>query len=363
MRKASVLIMILACFGLVFAACGDDSESSSDADSTNSTVDDADSTSSSTASDENAADDDVEQDGATTTAADGTTDSATDGDDEDGVFPVTVPSGDATLTIDAKPMAIVSLSPTSTEMLFAIGAGDQVIAVDEASDYPAEAPVTDLSGYEPNIEAILSYGPDLVVASSAAIADGLEAAGVPLLVQSAVDDFDGMYEEIEQLGAVTGHVGDAAELVAQMQADIDEIVAKVPETDETLTYFHELDNTLYTVTSDTFIGEVYSLFDLENIADAADPNGEFGGYPQVSTELILDENPDLIFLADTKCCDETPETVADRDGWEDLRSVQNGDVVELDDDVASRWGPRVVDFVGDVADAVTTVRARATAAE
>ena len=116
---------------------------------------------------------------------------------------------------------------------------------------------------------------------------------------------------------------------------------------EALTYYHELDPTFFTVTSATFIGQVYTLLGLDNIADPADADGY--GYPQLSAEYIVEQDPDLIFLADTKCCGQTPETVAARPGWSELTAVTTGAIVPLDDDVASRWGPRVVDFLRTVA--------------
>ena len=112
---------------------------------------------------------------------------------------------------------------------------------------------------------------------------------------------------------MTGHVGEAAELVAQMQADIDEIIAGMPPLEEPLSVYHELDNTFFSVTSDTFIGQVYNRLGLRNIADEAEGTG--GAYPQLNAEFIISTNPDLIFLADTKCCGESAETVAARPGW------------------------------------------------
>lgn len=240
-------------------------------------------------------------------------------------------------------LRIVSISPTGTEMLFAVGAGEFVVAVDSFSYFPAEAPVTDLSGFEPNVEAIVGFDPTLVVSS--APVEGLDAVGIENLVLPAAVTIDDVYSQIEQVGARTGHIGEAAELVGQMQADIDAVLAELPEREAPLTYYHELDNTLYSVTSSTFIGEVYSLLGLENVADAADPDGEFFGYPQLNEEFLVTEDPDIIFLADTLCCEQTAETVAERPGWDQLSAVQNGNVVELNDDVVSRWGPRIVEFI------------------
>jgi iron complex transport system substrate-binding protein len=272
-------------------------------------------------------------------------------------FPVTIKTASGDVTIDRQPTRIVSLSPTATETLFAIGAGDQVIAVDEQSNYPAEAPKTDLSGYTPNLEAIVGYQPDLVVASldPGGLVDGLKATGVPVVIQDAAVTLDDTYTQIEQLGAATGRVGDAAEVVANMKSDIDELVAGVTKPAPPLSYYHELDDTLYTVTSTTFLGNIYALAGLENIADAADKDGS--GYPQLSAEFLLQANPELIFLADTKCCGQSAETVAARPGWSALQAVELGNVIPLDDDIASRWGPRVVDLLEAITTAVAKVPA------
>ncbi|MEE2034763.1 ABC transporter substrate-binding protein [Rhodococcus chondri] len=259
---------------------------------------------------------------------------------------------DATAVSDT-PQAIVSLSPTNTEMLYAVGAGDQVVAVDDQSDYPADIPVTDLSGYTPNIEAILGYEPDLVVANAdtADLVAGLEQAGVDTLILPAAVTLDDTYAQLEQLGAATGHVGEAAELVAQMRTEIDEIIAGLPEREIPLRYYHELDNTFYTVTDDTYIGEIYSMLGLTSIATGGN------GYPQLSAEYILEQNPDVIFLADSQCCGVTPEGVAERAGWNELGAVRDGRVYALDEDIASRWGPRVVDFMREISRIVSAIPA------
>ncbi len=256
---------------------------------------------------------------------------------------------------DDDPQAIVSLSPTATEMLFAIGAGDQVVAVDDQSDFPADVPRTDLSGFEVNVEAVLGYEPDLVVASDDAAADGLAAAGVTLLVLPAAGTLTDVYDQLVDLGEATGHEDEAAEVAADMRTEIDEITASVASRASSPTYYHELDDTYYTVTSSTFIGQLYALAGAENIADAADTDGS--GYPQLSAEFIIAEDPDLIFLADTECCGQSATTVAARPGWGELRAVKSGDVIALDDDVASRWGPRIVDLLRQIVHAVSAVPA------
>jgi iron complex transport system substrate-binding protein len=253
------------------------------------------------------------------------------------------------------PQRIVSLSPTATEMLFAIGAGDQVVAVDEMSNYPDEAlaKATALSGYTPNVEAIAAYEPDLVVHDgSTDLGAQLDSLGIANWVGAAAMTFDDIYVQIEQLGAATGHADQAAVLVADMRAAIEAAVASVPELAKPPRYYHELDPTYFSVTSNTFIGEVYGLFGLRNIADTTEGTTD---YPQLSEEFIISQSPDLIFLADSKCCGESRDSVAQRPGWAATSAVSTGSVFIIDDDVASRWGPRVVDYVELVADAMAYV--------
>jgi iron complex transport system substrate-binding protein len=272
-------------------------------------------------------------------------------------FPITVEAANGEVVVDAQPTQIVSLSSTATETLFAIGAGEQVVAVDDQSDFPAEAPVTELSGFEPNVEAIAEYRPDLVLASGegpSELTDGLDRLGVPVIVQSAATDLDDAYQQIEAIGAATGHGDGAAALVADMQNRIAKVTADLPDGPQ-LSVFHELGPDLYTASSDTFIGQIYADLGLANVADEA---AEQAGtpYPQVSAEYLLSADPDLVILADDQCCGVTVEQAAERPGWDALTAVQNGGVVVIDEDIASRWGPRVPDFVEAVADAIGTAQ-------
>jgi iron complex transport system substrate-binding protein len=265
-------------------------------------------------------------------------------------FPVTIGTGDGAVEIPARPERIVSLSPSATEMLFAIGAGDLVVAVDEQSDYPPGVPTTDLPYWEPNVEAIGEYEPDLVVAAvdPGGLVTGLEQLGVPALLHPSATSLDDTYTQIEQLGVATGHVSEAATLVAQMQAEIDEIVAGAPERPEPLTYYHELDTTYYSLTSATFLGEVYGLLGMRSIAD--DSEEAAADFPQLASEFIVDADPDVILLATAQCCGVDVEELASRPGWDQLAAVRENRVIELDEDIASRWGPRVVDFLRTIAD-------------
>jgi iron complex transport system substrate-binding protein len=249
------------------------------------------------------------------------------------------------------PERIVSLSPSATEMLFAIGAGKQVVAVDDQSNYPANAPQSKLSGYEPNVEAIAGYDPDLVVASGdpGNLVDGLGKLDIDVLIQEAPTNLAGAYAEIEELGDVTGHEKEAAAVVTRMRTQIAQLVDQASGRTG-LKVFHELGPDYYSATSKTFIGSIYRELGAENIADGAGKKAP--DYPQLSAEYILKSDPDLIVLSDTKCCGQTFEKVAARPGWKNIDAVEDEHVVEVDDDVASRWGPRIVEFVRIVAEAM-----------
>lgn len=254
-----------------------------------------------------------------------------------------------------EPERIVSMSPTGTEILFAIGAGEQVVAVDSQSDFPEGVPTTDMSAYEPNLEAIAAHEPDLVVSTDLPpdVVSGLEALGAEVLDLPAPAELEEAFQQVGDVGIATGREDEAADLVAEMRAEIEALAASVPARDAAPTYYHELDDTLYTVTSSTFIGRLYAIAGLENVADAADPNGDLGGYPQLSAEFLVEADPDYVFLADTECCGQDAGTVASRPGFADLTAVREGQVVELDDDVASRWGPRIVDLLRTIIEATS----------
>jgi iron complex transport system substrate-binding protein len=270
-------------------------------------------------------------------------------------YPVTVGS----LTLDKRPEKIVSLSPSATEMLFAIGAGQQVTAADENSNYPPEAPKSELSGFQPNAEAIAAKAPDLVVLSNDTnkVVDQLTTLKIPVYLAASAVSLDDTYKQLSDLGALTGHATEAADTVRRMKDDIAKLVKDVPQRATKLTYYYELDPTLYSVTSKTFIGALFAQAGLENVADPSDADGKKGGYPQLSAEALVKSDPDLIFLADTKCCQQSLETVKARTGWAGITAVKNGSVIQLDDDIASRWGPRVVDLVRAITEAVAKVPA------
>ncbi|MBA8825827.1 iron complex transport system substrate-binding protein [Saccharopolyspora lacisalsi] len=272
------------------------------------------------------------------------------GNDAASGFPTRVTIGDQEpVTLAEQPKRIVSLSPSATETLYAIGAGEQVVAVGKNSDHPERAPQTPMSALSVSTATVAGYEPDLVIlpAGSTELAEGLRAVDVSVLPTPSASGLDAAYRQIEALGNATGHSDQARRTTRRMRSDIAEIVADTPKPSRPLSYYHEISPSFYTTTSRSFVGEVYGLFGLTNIADSAG-----GKFPQLSEEHILQADPDLIFMADTKSAGVTANAATARPGWGSLSAVRAGNVFELNDDVASRWGPRVVDFARAISKAV-----------
>jgi iron complex transport system substrate-binding protein len=271
-------------------------------------------------------------------------------------FPVTVTTSSGPVTIKARPAKIVSLSPTATEDLYAVGAGPQVVAVDADSDYPPGAPVTKLSGLTPNIEAIAKYNPAVVIApaNTGGLVTGLTKLGIPVLIEPAAVTLADAYAQIDQIGQATGHLAQAEQTVTSMKTQIAATVKQAGSSHPSLTYYYELSaNPYYSAASSTFIGQVVGLFGLKNIADAADKASD-GGYPELSEEYIIKAQPKIIFLADNQAADggQAPAIVSARPGWSAIPAVQDHEVIGLNDDIASRWGPRLPQLVSEIAQAV-----------
>jgi len=269
-------------------------------------------------------------------------------------YPVHIEAANGDITVPARPTAIVSLSPTATEMLYAIGAGSQVKAVDSYSDYPKNAPRTNLNESDPNVEAIVSYKPDLVVVAgdTTGLTAELAKFGIPVLSDPAAATLDQAYQQFDELGEATDHLAQAKAEVSGIKGQIRQIVASTPKPATPITYYFELEQTYYSVTSSTFIGQVLGLLGLKSIADAAKGAAASGGYPQLSAEFIIKSNPNYIFLADTLCCGQNAKKVSERPGWAALSAVKDGRVIGLNDDIASRWGPRIVDLLRTVANSL-----------
>lgn len=272
-------------------------------------------------------------------------------------YPLKVKFGGYTTTIAKLPKRIISLSPSATEIFFAIGAGSQILAVDSYSNFPANAPVTELSAYEPSIEAIVAKKPDLVLLSDSSVKakevrNALTKLGIAVLMEPAPKSFEEVYAQNTLLGQVTNKQAKALKLNGDMRRAIKASIAKV-KTKPGVRIFHELDNTYYSATSATFIGKVYQDFGVVNVADAA-AGADTSGYPQLSAEYLVKSDPQVIFLADAQY-GETAAIVSMRAGWAGISAVKNNKVVELPADITSRWGPRLVDFYAVIGRALSKI--------
>ena len=266
------------------------------------------------------------------------------------------------------PQCIVSLSPTATETLFAIGAGKQVQAVDQDANFPARGlPKKRINALNPSVEAVIgicktsashrSSKPDLVIISYDAnsIKAKLTALGIRVVEQDAATSISNALGQIKQLGVLTGHAAKANALATSMAKTIRADIASVPaHPTKVINVYYELDPTFYSLTSATFVGSLMKSLGLVNIADAQSTTAD-AGYPQLSAEYIVSANPQIVFLADTKCCSATPSTVAARPGFVSVSAVKFAHVVNLDDDVASRWGPRLGLLMNQLTAAVKSV--------
>jgi iron complex transport system substrate-binding protein len=272
-------------------------------------------------------------------------------------YPLTVKFGGYTTKIAKKPTKIISLSPSATEILYAIGAGSQILAVDNLSNYPANAPTSEISAFEPNVEAILAKKPDLVLLSidstkAPQIRNALVKLGIPVLMEKAPATLQDVYAENTLLARVTDRQAGAVKLNASMAKSIKDVLAKAKKSSK-IRIFHELDDTYYSATSNTFIGKVYKSFGVVNIADAAS-GADSSGYPQLSAEYLLKSDPQVIFLADAQY-GVTADSVSKRAGWSQISAVKNKKIVELPADIPSRWGPRLVDFYKLIGDSLAKI--------
>ena len=272
-------------------------------------------------------------------------------------YPLTIKFGNYTTKLVKKPTRIISLSPSATEIFYAIGAKSQILAVDSLSNYPTGAPISKISAYEPNVEAILQLKPDLVLLSSDSvkapqIRSALIKLGVAVLMEKAPATLNDVYAENTALGKVTDRASGAAKLNASMAKSIKNILLKA-KTGLKVRIFHELDETYYSATSNTFIGKVYKDFGAINVADAA-LGADSSGYPQLSAEYLLKSDPQVVFLADAQY-GTTIESVSKRAGWPQMSAVVAQKIVALPADIPSRWGPRLVDFYKLIGSTLGTV--------
>lgn len=263
------------------------------------------------------------------------------------VPPVVVTDSDGVeLEFAAPPSRIVSFSPGATEILFAIGAGEQVIAADQFSDFPAAtADLEKVSYSEPDPERSLGLDPDLIIMATRQQESVEQFRGLDLVVlfNREPESIEGVLENIALLGRVTGHEAEATALIADMQARLDVVTKAIESVETGPRVFYELSDGLYTAAPDTFIGGTLSLLKAQNVAEGAE-----SAFPQLTAEALIDANPEVILMADAEFGGD-PETVAARPGWDAIDAVINNRLYPVNPDIGNRPGPRIVEAVEAIA--------------
>ena len=268
-------------------------------------------------------------------------------------FPLTVPRSDGkSLTLAAAPKRIVSLSPATTEIIYALGAEGALAAVDKQANYPdgAKAFPTKVDAFEPNIETIAALKPDLVIVAtdSGGIVGKLDQLNIPVLfsdINKDVKTVDDVLAQIGLLGRVTGTTDRSAPLIDNLGGRVRKIRDALQGVDTTQAkIYHELDSTYYTASNLSFIGDLYHTLRVQNIAG----NGGGQPYPQLTQEAIIAANPKFIVLADEEF-GVSIDSVKQRPGWAAIDAVKNDKVFAVSADIISRPGPRIVDALEQLA--------------
>lgn len=260
----------------------------------------------------------------------------------DTTFPATAKDQDGrTVTVAARPKAIISFSPGITEILFAIGAGPQVIAADQFSDFPAEAKAlkTRVKYTNPDVESALALNPDLVVMSRAqrTSVERFRSAGLPVFYAPEPDSLDAIVESVRIWGQLTGHPAEAERVASDMRARIDATKAKVATVTEGPRAYYELSDSLFSVGDQSFIGSMLTLLKSKNVA-----TGALTSFPQLTAEAVISRDPQVIFLADAASAGQSLETLKKRPGWTSISAVKEGKVYPVNPDIGNRPGPRIV---------------------
>ncbi|MDA0353318.1 MAG: ABC transporter substrate-binding protein [Chloroflexi bacterium] len=261
--------------------------------------------------------------------------------------PITVTDSDGfVLEFAAPPERIISFSPGATEILFAIGAGDQVIAVDEFSDYPAAAVALEHVSYsEPDPEQALGLDPDLVILATRQqeSVEQFRSLDLRVLFNREPESVQAVLDNILLFGQITGHEAEAAALVAEMTDRIEAVTSALASITTGPTVFYELSDGLYTVAPDTFIGGTLALVKAKNIAEGAET-----AFPQLTAEAVIEANPAVVLLADAEFGGSL-EALQARPGWDVIDAVVNERVYPVDPDIGNRPGPRIADAIEQIA--------------
>ncbi len=262
--------------------------------------------------------------------------------------PITLTDGlGRTVTLAAPAQRIVSLAASNTEIVFAIGAGKQLVGREEFSDYPPEAlNVPSIGSLYPkaNAEAIVALQPDLVLAAGITSPDDVKTLadlGLTVYATRFTVTLDDIYADIAAVGQLSGHSADAEKLMAEMKARAQAVADAIAPISARPSVFYEVDATdpakPYTAGKGTFIDQLLTLAGGSNVGAIQD------SYFQMSLEEMVTQNPAIIVLGSATFGGQTPALVAQRAGWESIAAVQNKAVYAFDDNLVSRPGPRVID--------------------
>ena len=266
---------------------------------------------------------------------------------ESPAFPRTIEdSGGTSVTIAAPPQRIVSHSPGATEILFAIGAGGRVVAADEFSDYPAATAQLERVAYaSPDPERELALDPDLVLMAGNQLqqVEQFRGLGMTVLYVEEAATVAGVLDSVRLFGELTGNEQRAEALAEEMRARIEAVTAELADFERGPRVFFELDATLFTVGSDTFVGDLLTLLKASNIAE-----GATSPFPQLTAEAVIEANPEVVLLADGEF-GESLETACARPGWSAIAACETGRVHAIDPDLTNRPGPRVVEGLEQIA--------------
>jgi len=276
---------------------------------------------------------------------------------EPAAFPLTITDDlGRDVTVGTKPQRIISLAPSNTEILFAVGAGEQLVGVTSYCNYPQEAQTREqIGGFSAetiSVEKIVALEPDLVLSAGKiheTVSEALERAGITAYAVDA-ETFDQVYASIETIGRITGHNEEATHLAAQMKermAAVESEVAEIPDEERPTVFWETWDDPLMTASPATFAGQMIEKGGGVNLfADVTQP------YAEISIEEVIQRNPDVIMGPDTHGEDLTIDQVATRPGWETIKAVQDGRIYVFDGDITSRAGPRIVDGLEMIARAL-----------
>lgn len=252
------------------------------------------------------------------------------------------------VTLENPAKRIISLAPSNTEILFAVGAGSQVVGRDAFSDFPAEAQaLTDIGGGfgALNTEAIISLEADLVLAADLTPPEQIQAfedLGLTVFSLPNPNDFDSLYENLRVVAQLTGHTQEAEDLITSLEERVSTIEQVVSKATDNPLVFYELDasdvNAPYTAGPGTFIDYLIKTAGGESLGSSMD-----SAWVQISVEELITRDPDIIILGDYTWGGITPEDVSARSGWDVIKAVKNSKVYTFDDNLISRPGPRLVD--------------------